>query len=414
MSISYMQSAYPRIHMEEMGGKPGGRIVFDILGGFPGGALLETLLECGFGIGSMIKAEFRAEPLEAPENPSEWLAIDVGTIACDHFETEGGGRKLRYVPCSGSSVRSLKQSGASSVRRIGFPEIPGLGGYLLGLAMFAKENYRKNVVVFDLRDPAWISTPGRNVVPACDPDADRKNEAADICFLKLTEILGNSYVRTPANIIGRGKENWDMPRYDMEFYAHARDCIREIAADAPDKSGKLRMMRMEIAEYMDASRRAPFLSSISFLEKTDTETEETEDPDGKIAVLRRKKAAAKSEMLKAEIEGRIGMIWRDREDGRKDMGKALDLLRESAGSGVGWAKKELLASLWMEGSPDSLLEMVSRAYGYSEEGNRDAMEFLGWAYEDGIGLPENAEESAKWLSKAGRGQENLPLGGSDE
>ncbi len=393
-----------------MDGNTDEKIVFDILGGAPDGAILETMLICGFGIGNVIRAEFGAGKLEPPAYPSEWLAIDIRSIACDHYEVAGGNGMIKYVPCAGSTVRSLKlaeENGA--VHRIGFTDIPDLGRYMLDLSAFAEENYGGNVIAFDLRDPEWIATPGRNVVLAGDPDAARRAGDANLCSSELTASLRCRCIRTPSNIIGRGKDSDCMPRYSEGFYAYARDCIRTITSGNPEAGRELRKLGLGVADYMDAARRAPFLSSASFLAKVDEEKEAAADWDGTLAMLLRKMMAAKSEMLKAEIGGRIGIVWRERDDGKADMKKAVYLFRKSADSGVRWARRELLSALWEDGSPDALLEMVSRAYEYSSEGDRDAMEFLGWAYEDGTGLPKNEEESKKWLSKAGRNPEKMSM-----
>jgi hypothetical protein len=391
-----------------MGGKTDGRIVFDVLGGCPDGAMLETMLICDFGIGNIIRAEFKTEPITPPANPSRWLAIDIRSIACDHFEAISEDEDVRYVPCTGSSVRELKMGGAKSVRRIGFADIPALDEYVKDLSSIA-QRYGKNVIAFDLRDPEWISTPGRNVVPADDPNSARRNEAEDMLSLMLVDSLGCHCIRTPSNIVGRGKDSDEMPRYGEGFYAYVKDCVKVIASRKPEASRKLRTLGLEIADHMDAARRAPFLSSVSFLENMEKEKESMDDWDEIIGMLRKKMAVAKSEILKAEIEGRIGAAWRERDDGKADLKKAVRLLRKSADSGSIWARRELLSALWAEGSPNSLLEMVSRAYSYSIEGDKDAMEFLGWAYEEGVGLPKNAAESRRWLAKAERKTETISL-----
>jgi hypothetical protein len=47
-------------------------------------------------------------------------------------------------------------------------------------------------------------------------------------------------------------------------------------------------------------------------------------------------------------------------------------MRISADSGTKWAKNELLGLLWEIDTPESLLEMVSRAFADSQEGSSTA------------------------------------------
>ncbi|MBR2255106.1 MAG: sel1 repeat family protein, partial [Candidatus Methanomethylophilaceae archaeon] len=100
---------------------------------------------------------------------------------------------------------------------------------------------------------------------------------------------------------------------------------------------------------------------------------------------------------------RLGRAYRDGRGVGRDLSEAAGFMRVAAKGGPPRAKGELLGILWSMGTDESLREMVTLAKGYAESGNAKAMGYLGRAYRDGKGVPQNLDTASYWLERSAEG-----------
>ena len=350
------------------------KTAFDIIGGNPDGITLETLCRCGFDLGNFIGVSFRDGNAEArmPGRRSDWLAIDIRSLSSDYFET--GDEPPGYVPSTGGFASEMRKTlGTRKSRRTEFFAMDGSENYLDSLAEFIRNSYGKNAVILDLRDASWILTDGGDIT-AVDGIQSRASLSADAFAIGLESRLGCMYIRTPTNIICRGGTK-SSSYYPAAFYGFAGKMLGSAVENGENARAEIEQLSIEAADAMDSMRRRAFLVKRKKLAEIESMT--AEQPGAALRTLDRMMANAWNEPVISGIQGCKARIWRDRKDGRANLKKAASLMRISADSGTEWAKEELLGMLWDMNTPESLLEMVSRAYRYSEEGNITAKECIG-------------------------------------
>ncbi len=192
--------------------------------------------------------------------------------------------------------------------------------------------------------------------------------------LRLESILGCFYVRTPTNVI-------DCPirrstsHYPAAVYDYISACLRAVIDGKEDTRAKINDLSIEIANNMDILRSDPYLRALNILGEIDSMG--MDNPEEVLAVIDDWMKIARNETLVSRLKGFEARVWRDRADGNADLAKATELMRISADSGTKWAKNELLGLLWEIDTPESLLEMVSRAFADSQEGSSTAKGCIG-------------------------------------
>ena len=192
--------------------------------------------------------------------------------------------------------------------------------------------------------------------------------------LRLESRLGCFYIRTPTNVI-------DCPirrstsHYPAAVYDYIGACLRAAIDGKEDARARIDDLSIEIANVMDTLRSDPYLRRLNITGEIDSMG--MDNPEEVLAAINGWMEIARNETLISRLKGFEARVWRDREDGGADLMKATELMRQSADSGTKWAKEELLGLLWDTDTPDSLLEMVSRAFLYSEEGNPTAKGCIG-------------------------------------
>ncbi len=79
-------------------------------------------------------------------------------------------------------------------------------------------------------------------------------------------------------------------------------------------------------------------------------------------------------------------------------------MRKAADCDLGWAHKELFDILWKMDTPDSLMEMNSRAYSRAETGDAEMMGRVGRALREGKGVAKDLESAERWLRRSADGK----------
>jgi len=228
----------------------------------------------------------------------------------------------------------------------------------------------------------------------------------DEYFMKILKKLDCHYIRTPPNIIYDSYNHFgDAYRvhYVQEWYDYANKCIDLITSGSKNCYRKMDILNIELTNKMDLIRGKNILSRTNACGRFDVMFKLSNNNPAKLSglikVLTEALDSTQDDILKAEIYGRIGRAYRDKKVG-SDLVAAAEWMRKAADGGIGWANKELFEILWKIDTPESLMEMTSRAYAKAEAGDPDMMGLIGRAFWKGKGIEKDLQSAETWLKKS--------------
>lgn len=160
------------------------------------------------------------------------------------------------------------------------------------------------------------------------------------------------------------------------------------------------MLFMQATETFDKIRIGDYFSKHNILISIDSQFKSAKnelDVDKVLDYCFKLSDTISDEEFLRDLYTRIGKICRDRNDSKRDLVSASKWFRKAISVGCQQSKIELFETLWEENNPESLLEMVSFSFIYSNQGDYEFTGRIGLMYKEGRGVPKNLDEAVKWL-----------------
>ncbi|MBR4505041.1 MAG: sel1 repeat family protein [Candidatus Methanomethylophilaceae archaeon] len=334
---------------------------------------------------------------------SDWVLIDLRALSYGLYAVNYGGEthyimKERLTQQEICSAIEKRGYAVESIEEMEFEDAPNLNEMIDATCDFVKKRYGDKIILLEIRDGILRMDRAGRTAPMQREIIENRRREIERYTLLFKEKLGCRCIRMPAENICDGAHKWgyNPAHFVQEYYDYAFACIEDIVKGVPDLDRALDRRYMEFCAQLDAMRIGAMVSRNNGVKRVKRNLV-TKKYDAALELASTLKNKANNPALEYELEGMIGRIWFEREDGNADAEEAEAHMREAAKGGISWCETYLLRILIDKGELD---EMAEKAEEYAMKGNCEAMGYLGRAYRDGLGVDKDLDKAKEWMKKS--------------